>query len=325
MSGKSLTYTVTEDLSGIRLDKALANLPEIGSRSRAANLIEDGCVRLGGRALKPSHKTSTGESFSIELPSLKPTTLEPYDFPLHIYYEDADLLVINKPSGLVMHPAAGHFSDTLVNALLHHTRSLAVGFHEERPGLVHRLDKETSGVLVVAKNDFSLESLSQQFRNRTVHRVYYALVYGELKQDKGTIQSYLRRHTTDRKRYASERLGPEQEPKGKRAVTHFERLKSHPCGVSLVRCRLETGRTHQIRVHLSELMHPILGDLLYGTKSRVNSIKNLKLRKFISEMKRVGLHAAELGFTHPRSGEKMKFSAPWPEDLLPVLEILGWL
>ena len=156
--------------------------------------------------------------FPLSYRLFKPSTLEPYDFPLLIFYEDADLLVINKPAGLVMHPAAGHHSDTLVNALLHHTRSLAVGFHEERPGLVHRLDKETSGVVVVAKNDFALEHLSQQFRARTVHRIYYALVYGEVKQPSGTIQTYLRRHKTDRKRYASERLGAEQDPKGKRAV-----------------------------------------------------------------------------------------------------------
>jgi 23S rRNA pseudouridine1911/1915/1917 synthase len=313
---------ITEDLAGLRLDKALATMPELNSRSRAAQLIDEGLVRLGSKKPKASHKTSLGEIFEIELPRPKPATLEPYDFPLHIYYEDADLIVINKPAGLVMHPAAGHESDTLVNALLNHTRSLAVGFHEERPGIVHRLDKETSGVLVVAKNDFSLEDLARQFRARTVHRIYYALVHGEVKNPAGTIQSYLRRHPADRKRFASEKLGPKQEPRGKRAVTHFTRLKAYPCGISKVRCRLETGRTHQIRIHMSEMGHPILGDDLYGSASRLNSIKNLAVRKLVGGMNRIALHAAELGFTHPRSGEKMSFEAPWPEDLAEILRLL---
>lgn len=309
MSAKIIILEITDELSGLRLDKALATIPELNSRSRAAQLIDDGLVRRGQKKFKASHKTTVGEIFEIELPKPRPAGLVPYDFPLHIYFEDADVIVINKPAGLVMHPSAGHESDTLVNALLNHTRNLAVGFHEERPGIVHRLDKETSGVLVVAKNDFSLNALALQFRQRTVHRIYFALVHGGLRNSSGTVISHLRRHPTDRKRFASEKILPGQAPRGKRAVTHYTRLAAHPSGVSLVRCQLETGRTHQIRVHLSEMGHPIVGDKLYGSRRALG---------------RIALHAAELGFTHPRTGEKMSFSAPWPEDLLPLLKTLGW-
>jgi len=321
---KTLTLSITPGLSGLRLDKALASLPEIGTRSRAAKLIDAGLVEVHARASKASYVTREGDIILVRIPVRQTSGLVPYNFPLEVLHEDADLIVINKPAGLVMHPAAGHANDTLVNALLNHTSDLAVGFHEERPGLVHRLDKETSGVLVVAKTSDALENLATQFRARTIHRIYFALVHGPLLRSQGTIETYLRRHPTDRKRFASVKVTPGQLPMGKRAVTHYTRLKVHPSGVSLVRCQLETGRTHQIRVHLSEMSHPILGDTLYGARSRINSLGNVPLRQTVRDLERIGLHAAELGFIHPRSGAKLQFKAPWPEDLKPVLKILGW-
>jgi 23S rRNA pseudouridine1911/1915/1917 synthase len=317
---KTVFFSITPELNGWRLDKAMATLPEIGTRSRAAKLINQDLVQLKSRPVKASHITQTGETFAVQIPAQAPTGLEPYAFPLTILHEDADVIVVNKPAGLVMHPAVGHAQDTLVNALLHHTTDLAVGFHEQRPGIVHRLDKETSGVLVVAKNNEALEKLADQFHRRSIHRVYFALVHGQLLKSAGTVESWLRRHPTDRKRFASEK----SLMKGKRAVTHFQRLKTHPSGVSLVRCQLETGRTHQIRVHMAEMSHPILGDSLYGARARIGGLKNLKLRKVVQELSRIGLHAAELGFNHPRTGQIMNFTAPWPEDLLPILKLLDW-
>jgi 23S rRNA pseudouridine1911/1915/1917 synthase len=316
---KTLTLAITAELSGQRLDKAIATLPEITTRSRAAKLIDMDLVRLAGRPVKASLMTQAGQVFEISIPERSKSTLEPFDFPLAILHEDEDLIVLNKPAGLVVHPAAGHSGGTLVNALLHHTRDLAVGFHEERPGIVHRLDKETSGVLVVAKTNPALEGLAAQFRARTIHRIYLALVHGELTKPRGTIESRLLRHPTDRKRFASAKSGA-----GKRAVTHFETVRTHPAGVSLMRCKLETGRTHQIRVHMSEARHPILGDWLYGSRPRLTGIRNLQLRKIVSAMKRIALHATELGFIHPRTGQRMDFRAPWPEDLKPQLDLLGW-
>lgn len=321
---KTLAFVITAEVSGLRLDKALTTLPEVGSRSQAARLIEQGRVLHQQKALKPAHITILGECYQIHLPDAEPTHLEPYPIDLEIVHEDADLLVVHKPSGLVVHPAAGHAKDTLVNALIHHRPELLSGMDNLRPGIVHRLDKETSGLLVIAKNLKSLEHLAAQFRARSVHRLYFAVVFGLVRLDQGSIESHLRRHPTDRKRFASEKLNPGQSPKGKWARTRFWRIKTHPSGLTLLHCRLDSGRTHQIRIHLSELGHPIVGDSLYGGRTRTSALKNSTLRDLIQNLTRLGLHATELGFTHPRSGEKMSFSAPWPQDFRPVLDHLGW-
>ena len=291
-----MTVTVEDAHAGLRLDTWLGRLDEIASRSRAAELIDRGLVRLDGRALKASLKVRAGWQIQITLPDPIPSTLQPLDHPLEIMHEDSDLVVVNKPAGLVVHPAAGHAQDTLVNILLHHVGELAMGFGENRPGIVHRLDRDTSGILVVAKNDFAHRHLADQFRLKTAHRIYHCLVHGAPRPLRGEVRTQLGRHPRERKRFASV-------PVGKLAITHYETLGSRPA-FSLVQCRLETGRTHQIRVHLSELGVPILGDVIYGRNREIDR-----------EVGRLALHARELGFTHPRDQRPMFFSREWPTEL----------
>lgn len=298
-----------------RLDRALGRHPEIQSRSQAEKLIKEEKVLLNGRPVKASYRVQAKDHFHILIPTVKIRTLEPENIPLDILYEDSDLAVVNKPAGLVVHPAAGHHQHTLVNALLYHIKDLSMGFHEERPGIVHRLDKETSGVLVIAKNNKTHEALAKNFRERTVHRIYWAIVHGFLKNSSGRVESYLARHPTQRKRYASSN-------DGKWSATNYS-LKQTSKNLSLVHCKLETGRTHQIRVHLSEMQHPIVGDSVYGA-DRQNQKLAGSLKSIIQNMTRIGLHAAELGFEHPSTKEQMFFKAPWPLDLKELLLELGW-
>lgn len=311
---------VSEEHSGLRLDKFLSLTNAIASRSRAAQLIEAGRVRWAKSsstvAPKASYKVRPGDEFDIDVPDdAADQHLEPWDLPLEIFYQDNDCAVINKPAGLVVHPAAGHAQDTLVNALIHHLTHLSMGFAEKRPGIVHRLDKDTSGILVVAKNDFAHEALSKQFKEKSVHRIYWALVYGQPSKKEGTIISNLGRHPTNRKKFCSRE-------QGKRAVTHYKVLRaSHH--ISLLQCRLETGRTHQIRVHLSEMGHPIVADRIYGS-SRWIKILPQRLRQLVEDLPRIGLHACELGFTHPHSNERLTFKADWPADLQPLVKELGF-
>ena len=308
-----IVVTLTE--AGQRLDKWLGQNATIGSRSRAAELIERGLVTLQGKALKASYRVRSGSEIQIELPPPSTsTTLQPLAGPLAILYEDDDVVVINKPSGLVVHPAAGHAQDTLVNLLLHHIAHLSMGFAEQRPGIVHRLDRDTSGILVVAKNDFAHHALAEQFRHKTVHRIYWALVHGRPKTKTGTWRSQLTRHPQDRKRFASRSPGV-PEGHGKLAITHFELLQSLPSGISWLRCQLETGRTHQIRVHVSEASLPILGDPIYGRKAR---------DKNDLAVGRLALHACELGFRHPRRDERLRFQVGWPSPLSEFIKERGF-
>jgi 23S rRNA pseudouridine1911/1915/1917 synthase len=309
---------VTEEQAGQRLDKLLASLDFIPSRSRAGELIERGFVTANGKNLKASLNVPARMQIQIEIPEAEPSELIPLDAPLDILFEDEDLLVVNKPAGLVVHPAAGHAQDTLVNILLHHVKTLAMGFSENRPGIVHRLDRDTSGILVVAKNDLAHHHLARQFRLKTAHRIYWALVFGIPPLKAGTYKSYLSRHPQDRKRFASHPGGS-----GKFAVTHYKVLQSLPSRVSWLECKLETGRTHQIRVHLSEAGHPILGDAIYGGKARAKNLSN-KAAPLVTGMKRIALHATELGFEHPRNHEKMFFRAGWPEELKQLAQVLGF-
>lgn len=312
-SHSQLKLTVQDRATGLRLDKFLSDQAEIGSRSKAAKLIEMNLVSKNGSSLKASYRVQAGDRLLVQLPPPTPTDLQPLDLALDIAYQDSDCLVVNKPAGLVVHPAAGHAQDTLVNALVGQVKELSMGFGEHRPGIVHRLDKATSGLLVVAKNDFAHEKLAQQFKHKTVLRHYWALVYGEPKSKKKTIESLLGRHPTQRKRFCSQKTG-------KRAVTHYEVLQSKS-GISLLRCRLETGRTHQIRVHLSELGHAIVGDRLYGSTRPPQSLGK-SLRANVEAWNRIGLHAYELGFTHPRRDEVLKFFASWPDDLKELINQL---
>lgn len=308
---------VSEKFNNWRLDKFLAELDFISSRSRASWLIAQGLVTKNKQTLKPSSKVLTGDELLVRVPTQKSTQLIPYNIPLDILYEDDVCAVINKPAGLVVHPAAGHSQDTLVNALLYHIKDLSMGFHEQRPGIVHRLDKDTSGILVIAKNDFAHEHLAKQFKAKTVHRIYWALVYGIPKPPAGTIRSHLARHPTLRKKFSSQ----SSSARGKIAITHYSTLQHHK-GVSWLKCQLETGRTHQIRVHLSEMQHPILADPIYGS-DRWNKTLSTELRSAITKLDRIGLHACELGFVHPESQKMMHFSVGWPEDLNALVTLLG--
>ncbi|MEN0058534.1 MAG: RluA family pseudouridine synthase [Bdellovibrio sp.] len=321
---------VTEEMNGLRLDKALALLPEVGTRSRASHLIDSELVFLNGKSGKASAVVKISDALELHLPESTPSGLQPFALALDVLYEDADLIVINKPAGLVVHPAAGHEQDTLVNALLAHTSDLSMKFGEERPGIVHRLDKETSGIMVVAKNDKTHEALTLQFKERSTHRIYNAVCLGTPAQLSGTIKSFLARHPTDRKRYASV-LGPDRkilkDPHsppaiGKWAVTHYEVLKrSH--GLSYLKLKLETGRTHQIRVHLSEQGFPIAGDSLYGANKKVQRAEARSVQEDVKNLPRFLLHASELGFTHPRTQERMSFQQDWPPEIFQLLERWG--
>jgi 23S rRNA pseudouridine1911/1915/1917 synthase len=315
---------ISPELAGLRIDKALATVPGVETRSQASRLLQAGRVRKGGRALKPSYTTEVGDQIDIDIPVRQAPTLMPYEFPLTIPYEDDQLIVVDKPAGLVVHPAYGHAQDTLVNALMHYTKDLAMGLGETRPGLVHRIDKDTSGLLVIAKNDHAQRFLAMQFQKKTTHRLYRALAYGRFKEESGTIRSSLKRHPDDRKRVASVRENADGTSEGKPAVTHYRVAGFHQTGISLVELRLETGRTHQIRVHLSESGHPILGDKTYGSEGRINSLKSVHLRKMIGEMPRFALHAMELGFEHPTNGKHLLLQAPWPEDLRPLVDHCGF-
>lgn len=302
---------VSSEFAGQRLDRYLTSLPEIVSRSFAKDLIEKNLVHVDGQVARPSLELKENQIIEVSIPEVaQPSELVPFDFPLHIVFEDEDLIVLNKPSGLVIHPAAGHEQDTLVNALLFHTKNLSMK-NEQRPGIVHRIDKETSGLLVVAKNDLAHEKLAQQFKDKTSHRIYYAVASGSLARKSGTARSYLSRHLSDRKRYASLRINnrivstfDESIDAGKWAVTHYEKI-AQSSGFSYVKLKLETGRTHQIRVHMSEMGNPLVGDIQYGYSSQ--KAKNDKLSRFY-------LHAAELGFIHPTTNEKMLFKIDWPAE-----------
>jgi 23S rRNA pseudouridine1911/1915/1917 synthase len=312
-------FIVSGSLHSLRLDRCLQELtralPEALSRSKAAELIDMGLVALNGKPTKASSKVKEGDLVFLQIPEAAPSSLQSFERPLKIYHEDSAVVVVSKPAGLVVHPAAGHAQDTLVNVLLGKFPDLSVGFHEQRPGIVHRLDKDTSGILVVAKTHQALENLAAQFKAKTVHRLYHALVYGKPAVSSGRIESFLARHPVHRKKFHSA-------AQGKRAVTHFRVLASAR-GLSLLECRLETGRTHQIRVHLSEKECPIVGDPIYGTPKRLKALSQ-ELALEINALQGIGLHAFELGFNHPVTGEFLKFHEDWPENLLPLVQKIGF-
>ena len=293
-------------------------------------MIDAGLVTLKNQALKSSFKLTEGMVLEVTLPEPVPSHLIPLDSPLDIIFEDSDLLVVNKPAGLVVHPAAGHAQDTLVNMLLAHTKDLSMGFQENRPGIVHRLDRDTSGLLVVAKNDFTHHALSEKFQKRDLHRVYHAICLERPPKLSGTFQSFLARHPFDRKKFASVKNTSQQiirdqqeSPEiGKWAVTHYEVLDSLHSGVSYLQLKLETGRTHQIRVHLSEAGCPIAADEVYGALRKLKSVPNANQRQVLTRFPRFALHARELGFIHPRTQKWLSFSVNWPSDLSSLIKEL---
>ena len=303
------------DSEPVRLDLFLSRQLTGETRSTIQRLIESGHILVDGREARPSLKLKGGESISIQLPEPVAATPLPESIPLEVLYEDGDLIVINKPAGMVVHPGPGNSSGTLVNALLAHCTDLSGIGGELRPGIVHRLDKGTSGVMVVAKNDRSHQALSAQFSVHSIKRIYQALVYGSPQQDSGRLEGQIGRHPTDRLR----RSGLARQ--GKHAVTRW-RVRGRYGRICLVELRLETGRTHQIRVHMSEAGFPLLGDPLYPDGGRFNNLTDTRLRKLITTLGRQALHARTLGFIHPASGDYLEFSVDMPADMAALLDYL---
>ena len=296
---------ITAEESGERIDALLARaLPSL-SRSQVQKLLEQGMVTLNGRELKKNFRCSAGEGYEVLLPEPAELPLIPQNIPLDVVYEDGDLIVINKPRGLVVHPAPGHPDGTLVNALLWHCGDSLSGIGgQRRPGIVHRIDKDTSGLLIVAKNDFAHQGLSAQLADHSLCREYEALVRGNFKQDCGTVDKPIGRHPIDRKRMAV------TDKNSKPAVTHWQLLASYR-GYSHILCRLETGRTHQIRVHMASIGHPLLGDFTYGAPSPEKGLEGQCL------------HARRLRFVHPRTGEHILLETELPDYFMDVLARLG--
>ena len=296
--------TLFPDIPGERLDAYLARAVEDLTRSAAQKLIDEGCVLRNGKKAKKNDKLVIGDEISLTIPEPKSVDIAPTEMALDIVYEDEDLLVINKPKGLVVHPAAGHQDDTLVNGLLFAMGDQLSGINGElRPGIVHRIDKDTSGLLAIAKNDFAHRILASQLKDHTMARTYEAIVCGSFREDSGTVNAPIGRHPTDRKRMCV------TERNSKEAVTHWEVVTRYR-GYTHIRCRLETGRTHQIRVHMAHIGHPILGDTVYGHKK--------------AELGQDSqcLHAGALCFRHPRDGRPVMVFAPLPEYFEQVLNKL---
>jgi 23S rRNA pseudouridine1911/1915/1917 synthase len=301
--------------AGSRLDLFLVQACSDLSRSRIQKLIEEGAIRLAGAPVKRSHLVRAGDELEVEVPDPRPTELLPEDIPLAVLYEDEHLLAIDKPAGLVVHPAPGHASGTLVNALLHRTRDLRGIGGELRPGIVHRLDRDTSGVLLVAKTDLAHASLSRQMKRRSMKKEYLALVAGIPRVRKGEVAFPIGRDPRDRKRMKAFRATDPAPPGAREARTLFEIEREwFPLGLTLLRCRLITGRTHQIRVHLAASGLPVVGDPVYG-RPRFDRVGDAALRKRLDEFPRQALHAERVAFRHPESGEPLEITAPIPPDL----------
>jgi len=292
---------LTADKAGERADAALARLCPDLTRSAAQKLLEAGAVTVDGKPLKKNDKLKVGDRLELELPDVQEVAIEAENIPLDVVFEDDDVIVVNKPKGLVVHPAAGHWSGTLVNALMYHCKDSLSGINGElRPGIVHRIDMDTSGLLIVAKNDFAHQALAEQLKDHSLARTYECIVVGGIKEDSGTIDAPIGRHPVDRKKMAV------TEKNSKEAVTHWQVLERFS-GYTRVQCKLETGRTHQIRVHLSWRNHPIVGDQVYG---------KCKPELGLSSQ---CLHARELTFRHPRTGAPVTLTCPLPdyfEDIL---------
>lgn len=311
MSSRTEVITIEKSRPAERLDSWLrGKFPDV-SRGAIQRLIEEGNIKVNGRSVKSTHTPRAGEQVEVHWPEVRPAEALPEDIPLVILYEDQRLLVINKPPGLVVHPASGHETSTLVNALLHHCRGQLSGIGGvARPGIVHRLDKDTSGCMVVAKNDETHLALSAQFALRKVEKVYHAIVCGEMARDSGEIRAAIARHSSHRKCMAVD------EEFGREAHTSY-RVLERLNGATLAEARLHTGRTHQIRVHFKFLGYPLVGDVTYGHR------QNQRLTELTGyTASRQMLHAFELAFTHPRTGKRLRFQAPCPEDFRDALTAL---
>lgn len=301
---ETIEFLVEETEGGVRIDRFLAEKCEDISRSFLQKLLKDQQISVNGKAVKANYKVQPGDSIMLEMPEPKELDILPEDIPLDILYEDDALLVVNKPKGMVVHPSAGHVSGTLVNAVLAHCKGNLSGINGVlRPGIVHRIDKDTTGALLICKKDSVHRDLAEQLKEHSIKRRYRAIVQGNLKEDEGTIEGPIGRHPIDRKKMA---INPKN---GKDAVTHYRVLERFG-NSTYVECRLETGRTHQIRVHMTSIGHPLLGDEVYGSSKNPYHLQGQTL------------HAMVLGFIHPVCGEYMEFEAPLPDYFLKLLDKL---
>ena len=299
------TLTLTTDRSGERLDAFLARSVPGLTRSGAQKLLERGAVLLNGRPARKNDRPGLGQALTVSLPDPEPIDVLPQPIPLDVVYEDGDVIVVNKPAGLVVHPAPGHPDGTLVNALLYHCGASLSGINGQlRPGIVHRIDRDTSGLIIAAKNDQAHLALAAQLQDHSLARTYEAVAVGNFREDRGTVDAPIGRHPVDRKRMSIDRRN------GREAVTHWSVLARYP-GHTHVECRLETGRTHQIRVHLASTGHPLLGDTVYGAKKPVPGLAGQCL------------HARRLRFVHPSTGQPVELECPLPGWFQAVLDRLG--
>ena len=319
---KNINFIVEESENNLRVDVLINKREILISRTRIKNLILKEKLKLNDEVIKsPSKKVNVGDKLYLQIPKPKEASLKPYNYKLKIIYEDDDLLIINKPAGIIMHPGAGNYDKTIVNALIHYNKdSLSTIGDELRPGIVHRIDKNTSGLVVVAKNNITHENLSKQFNNHTITRVYQLLVWGKLRPSSGKINTFITRSSKNRQ------LMEVSSSKGKRAITNYKTIEvfenNKTPTLSLIECKLETGRTHQIRVHMTSLGNSIVGDDKY--KKKYKKIKNidLKLENSISKLNRQFLHAKTLGFVHPKTNKEMIFSSILPKKLNNLLKML---
>ncbi|MHB0999729.1 MAG: RluA family pseudouridine synthase [Armatimonadota bacterium] len=312
---------VLQEHEGERLDSYLAsNIPDM-SRSAIRRIIDEGCVTVDGANVKASHKVSEGDTVHFELPAPKPTDIQPEEISLDIVYEDDDIIVINKPKGMVVHPAPGSPAGTVVNALLAHSKGLSAVGGVERPGVVHRLDKDTSGLMVVAKNDNAHHSLQKQIQARTAERKYLLLVWGNPRFEQAVVDAPIGRHPTDRKKMA---VIETSELKSRPAVTEF-RVKERFGPFTLLEAKLQTGRTHQVRVHIAYAGHPVVGDPVYSGGIRLHTGERefvFAVNKMIDDLQGQALHAYSLSFNHPVTGERLEFTVDLPLDMMTLVEYL---
>ena len=319
---KNINLIVEEDENNLRLDVLINKREESISRTRIKNLILKKKLKLNNQIINsPSKKVSTGDTINLQIPNPKKASLKPYDFKLEIVYEDNDLLVINKPAGIIMHPGAGNYDETIVNALVNYDKnSLSTIGDELRPGIVHRIDKDTSGLIVIAKNNETHESLSHQFSEHSITRIYKLLIWGKLRPSSGKIDTFITRSSKNRQ------MMEVSNSKGKRAITNYKTIEvfenEKTPTLSLVECRLETGRTHQIRVHMTHMGNSIMGDGKY--KKKYKKLKNIdtNLEGLIYKLDRQFLHAQTLGFIHPKTNEEMIFTSILPQELEKIITLL---
>ena len=300
-------FVVTDEYEGLRIDKLISELMDSFSRSYIKKLIDDDKVKCNGKDIKASYIVSEGDRIELEIPPLQVPEIVPQDIPLDILYEDDDVLVVNKPKDMVVHPAAGHYEGTIVNAVMYHCRDNLSGINGVmRPGIVHRIDKDTTGSVIICKNDNAHIKIAEQLKEHSINRVYHAICYGIIEEDEGDIDASIGRSQSDRKKMAVVKTG------GKTAFTHFKVIKRfEEDKMTYIECRLKTGRTHQIRVHMAYIGHPLLGDEVYAPS-----------RKSKFKLNGQCLHAKTLGFIHPTTGEYVEVDAPLPEYFSHLIEIL---